>query len=339
MTENIIFQDAQRICDRVNLDVLRDATILVTGASGLIGTYILACLCHLRERGVRVHVYAQHLSDLPPHVAELVLQCGFKDIRANLADFDEYAGLPEADMIIHAAGYAQPARFMANPVATIQVNTSATIGLLKVLRSEGKFLFVSSSEIYSGLKKPILTETDIGLTTPSHPRAAYIEGKRCGEAICNAFRAQGIHATIARVSLAYGPGTRKHDKRALNSFIEKALCQREIGLLDAGTAVRTYCYVADTVELLWQILLYGKEPVYNVGGPASVTIADLARMIADMTGVTVIFPPTEVEVAGAPEEVRLDLTRVETEFGKTEYVSLEEGLRATIEWQRELYLQ
>ena len=339
MTNKVILQDAERICDRVSLDILGDATILVTGASGLIGTYILACLCHLRERGIPMRVYAYHLSELPPHVAELVIQGGFKVIRANLADFDEYARLPEADVIIHAAGYAQPSRFMANPVATIQVNTSATIALLKRLRSDGKFLFISSSEIYSGLKKPVLSETDIGLTTPSHPRAAYIEGKRCGEAICNAFRAQGIHATIARVSLAYGPGTRKHDKRALNSFIEKALCQRKIELLDAGTAVRTYCYVADTVELLWQILLYGKEPVYNVGGRSTVTIADLARMIADMTGVTVIFPPTEAEIAGAPEEVRLDLTRVETEFGKTEYVGLEEGLRATIEWQRELYLQ
>ena len=339
MKKKVILQDAERICDRVNLDVLRDATILITGASGLIGTYILACLCHLRQRGIPMQVYACRLSELPPHVAELVIQGGFEVIRANLADFDEYARLPEADVIIHAAGYAQPSKFMANPVATIQVNTSATIALLRRLRRDGKFLFVSSSEIYNGLKKPVLAETDIGLTTPSHPRAAYIEGKRCGEAICNTFRARGLQATSARLAHAYGPGTRKHDKRALNSFIEKALCQRKIELLDAGTAVRTYCYVADTVELLWQILLYGKEPVYNVGGRSTVTIADLARMIADMTGVTVIFPPTEAEIAGAPEEVRLDLTRVETEFGKTQYVSLEEGLRATIEWQRELYLQ
>lgn len=286
-----------------------------------------------------MHVYAQHLSELPPHVAELVLQGGFRLIRANLADFDEYARLPEADMIIHAAGYAQPSKFMANPVATIQVNTSATIALLKRLRKDGKFLFISSSEIYSGLKKPVLSETDIGLTTPSHPRAAYIEGKRCGEAICNAFRTQGLHVLSARLAHAYGPGTRKHDKRALNSFIEQALCQRTIKLLDAGTAVRTYCYVADAVELLWQILLYGKEPVYNVGGRSTVTIADLARMIAEMTDATVIFPPTQAEIAGAPEEVCLDLTKVETEFGKTEYVGLEEGIRRTIEWQRELYLR
>ena len=339
MTNKIILQDAQRICARVNLDILHDATILITGASGLIGTHILACLCHLRERGVGTRVYAQVLSEPSPHMTELVLQGGFEVLRADLANFDEYARLPQADLIIHAAGYAQPAMFMANPAATIQVNTSATTALLKRLSSGGRFLFVSSSEIYSGLNKPFLSEADIGLTTPSHPRSAYIEGKRCGEAICNAFRAQGMHVTVARVALAYGPGTRKHDRRVLNSFIEKALCQRKIELLDAGTAVRTYCYVADTVELLWQILLYSREPVYNVGGQSTVMIADLARMIGELTGTTVVFPTTQAGVAGAPGEVHLDLTRVETEFGKTQYVGLEEGLRATIDWQRELYLQ
>lgn len=339
MLNNTILKDAKRICERVNLDVLRDSTILVTGASGLIGTYILASLCYLREYGVRIKVYAQHLSELPTHVARLVAQGGFRTVRTNFADPDDYANLPEADIIIHAAGYAQPSRFMADPISTIQVNTSATITLLKRLRRDGRFLFVSTSEVYSGLNKQFLSENDIGLTTPYHPRAVYIEGKRCGEAICNAMRAKGVNATIARVALAYGPGTRKNDKRALNSFIEKALCQRKIELLDAGTAKRTYCYVADTVELLWQILLYGREPVYNVGGHSKVTIAELATMIGETIGVPVVIPEIQTEISGAPNEVRLDLTKIETEFGKTEYVNLEEGLSNTIKWQRELYIQ
>jgi nucleoside-diphosphate-sugar epimerase len=335
---NTILKDAKRICQRVNLDVLRDSTILVTGASGLIGTYILASLCCLREQGFRAQVYAQHLSELPSHVADLISRGGFRTVRTNFADPDDYAHLPEADIIIHAAGYAQPSRFMADPIATVQVNTSATIALLKKLRSDGRFLFVSTSEVYSGLDKQFLSENDIGLTTPYHPRAVYIEGKRCGETICNAMRTKGINAAIARVALAYGPGTRKNDKRALNSFIEKALFQRKIELLDAGTAKRTYCYVADTVELLWQILLYGREPVYNVGGHSTVTIAELATMIGKMVGVPVAFPATQAEISGAPKEVCLDLTRIEKEFGKTQYVGLEDGLRATIEWQRALYM-
>jgi len=247
--------------------------------------------------------------------------------------------LPDADVILHAAGSGQPAMFLANPVATIQLNTMATALLLQhKLRSGGSFLFLGSSEIYSGLKNPVAQENDIGQTTPLHPRASYIEGKRCGEAICNAWRERGVHATSARLALAYGPGTRRKDKRALNSFIESALCLGRIELLDAGKAVRTYCYVSDAVEILWQAALYGMESVYNVGGHSTVTIAALAQKIGELTGSPVSFPGSEQSLAGAPAEVRLDLTRAESEFHKLSYVPLEEGLQSTIEWQRGIYL-
>ena len=339
MNNEIILRDAQSVCERVTLDRLEDATILITGASGLIGTYLLACLSRLSESGVNLRVYAQVLSPPPLHTIELVQRGGFEIMHANLADFAEYPRLPTADVIIHSAGYAQPVRFMANPVATLQVNVSATIALLSRLRRNGCFLFLSSSEVYCGLKNSVPAEGAIGTATPLHPRASYIEGKRGGETACNAFRSQGVQAYSVRLGDVYGPGTRAHDRRALNSFIEKALCAHKIELMDAGTAIRTYCYVADAVELLWKILLTGKEAVYNVGGRSTVTIAELANMVGKMTGVPVVLGSDQGGVAGAPEELRLDLMRVETEFGKTRYVSLEDGLKATIEWQRELYLR
>jgi nucleoside-diphosphate-sugar epimerase len=226
---------------------------------------------------------------------------------------------------------------MANPAATFLLNTAATATLLQKLKPGGSFLYLSSSEIYSGLQKSVLTENDIGTTTPLHPRASYIEGKRGGETICNAFRSQGVRAVSARLALAYGPGTRKGDKRAMNSFIEKALRHGKIELMDAGRAIRTYCHVSDAVELMWQAVLHGTQPVYNIGGHSTVTIGELAQMVGRLTGVPVSFPAQSAEVAGAPEEVRLDLSRPETEFKKTDYINLEDGLRATIEWQRQLY--
>jgi len=339
MQNDVIARDAAGICERVKLDSLRDKTILITGASGLLGTYFLASLAHLKQNRVPLQVIAQVRYTPAPHTAEIIRRGGFNLLSANLAEYQDCMTLPEADIIIHAAGYGQPAAFLANPVATIQLNTMATALLLQhKLRPGGSFLFVSTSEIYSGLKKPLVQEEDIGTTTPSHPRASYIEGKRCGEAICNAWRSRGVRATSARLALAYGPGTRKGDKRALNSFIERALCQQRIELLDAGRAVRTYGYVTDAVELLWQATLHGTQPAYNVGGHSTVTIAELARLIGQLTGATVVFPKTEKEMTGAPEEVRLDLTRPETEFKKTNYISLEDGLQATILWQRGLYL-
>ena len=122
-----------------------------------------------------------------------------------------------------------------------------------------------------------------------HPRACYIEAKRCGEAICNAFRQQGVKAASARLALAYGPGTREGDKRVLNSFIERGL-KGAITMLDRGEAKRTYCYVSDAVELMWKILLHGREPVYNVGGTSKTTIGELACKIADYLHVPAVFP-------------------------------------------------
>lgn len=323
----------------MDLGILRGKTVLVTGSSGLVGTYLLACLFRLRQLGVDVRVYAHMLSDPPDPVAEMVQEGHFTPLRLDLSDFEAYRLLPRADFIVHSAGYAQPSVFMTNPTETIQINTSATIALLKRLSKGGHFLFLSSSEVYSGTTKTVLSESDIGNTTPYHPRAAYIEGKRSGETICNAFRERGVDAKSVRLAHTYGPGTRKHDRRAINSFIEKALCRQGIDLLDAGMAVRTYLYIADATELLWRILLYGKEPLYNVGGRSVVTIAELARMIGDITGVPVTLPVAQEAVSGAPKEIRLDLTRVENEFAKTTYTELAEGLRATVEWQRGLYRQ
>jgi len=212
-----------------------------------------------------------------------------------------------------------------------------TIDLLEQLPPSGRFLFLSSSEIYSGSPRLPHREGDIGTTDPSHPRACYIEGKRCGEAICEAFRQQGRNAKSARLALAYGPGTRPDDQRVLNSFIRRAVLEKRLVLQDRGAARRTYCYVTDVIEMLLLILLRGREAVYNVGGRSSVTILELAHAVGRELGVPVSVPPAEAEAVGAPNEVSLDLSRVENEFDRREYVSFEDGLHRTIEWQRHLY--
>jgi len=337
MSDDIIAQDARRICKSINIGDLYERKILVTGASGLLGTYFLATLANLRETGVPLNVIAQVRSDPGVHTTEIVKRGGFTIVKSDISDFQQCSLLPEADVIIHSAGYAQPLIFMANPLPTIQINTTATATLLKKLRPGGSFLFISSCEVYSGLNKSIVKESDIGTTTPLHPRSSYIESKRCGEAICNAYRNNGVRAVSARVALTYGPGTRKHDKRAVNSFIEQAICQGHVKLLDAGRAVRTCCYVTDAVELMWQAALHGTQPVYNIAGHSTVTISELAKLIAEISGVPLTIPESQVEVAGAPEEVLLDLTRSESEFQKRTYVNLEDGLRSTIKWQRQLY--
>ena len=248
-------------------------------------------------------------------------------------DLENRSHLHMAPYIIHAAGYAAPSLFTKNPVDTIQVNTDLTNSLLKHLAPGGSFLFCSSSEIYKGLTHAA-TEDEIGTTTPYHPRACYIEGKRCGETIVNAYRAAGIYAMSARIGLTYGPGTRKHDARVMNQFIEQALTKKRIDLADNGIAEVTYGYAADMAKMLWNILLKGTQPVYNVGGADSTHIAALAMGIVKRTDATeIIIPQSPVGVS----QTRMDLTRYYEEFGRPEYTSWDDGLAATIDYQRSLY--
>ena len=223
------------------------------------------------------------------------LEKDFPDIKIKKVKFDEVYGYFEDssfDYIIYGAGYGQPLKFVEDKINTIRINTEVLYDTFNLLKPDGKFLYISSSEIYSGAKPPY-KETDIGTTTPQHPRACYIEGKRCGEAICMAYREQGIDVKIARLALAYGEGTKKHDTRVINQFIEQALEKKEIDLLDDGSAIRTYCYIDDVVEMLLDILFKGIKSVYNVGGTSRITIKDLALEIGKIINAQVVWGTSE----------------------------------------------
>ena len=324
----------------ISPNYFNNKTILITGASGIVGTHFIYGLQYLfEERRVPLKICAVVNRGIPDHFASLKERGYISFYTGDLTDELFLTSLPKADYIIHAATYGQPGKFMEFPEVTIKLNTTVTLFLLEnILNKGGRFLFLSTSEVYSGLPSPPFSEGQIGSTSPNHPRACYIEAKRCGEAIINIFRQKGIMAVSARLSLAYGPGTRNDDRRVLNNFIEKALINKEIKLMDAGLAKRTYCFVSDAVNMMWKILFEGKECVYNIGGKSSVTIIELAEIIGELTNVQVIAPKIgAVPVTGAPEDVRLDLTRFVKEFGEPDFCELEKGLIKTIEWQSSMY--
>lgn len=334
----IIIEDSKKVTDKINFATLDNKSILITGASGLIGTYLIACLYNLLiSKGAKINVNLLIHSQMPDFLKPLIDKMDCAIYLGDLTNYNFRKTLPKSDFIIHAAGYGQPGKFIENPMKTIQINSSVTMDLFEHLNNYGSFLFLSSSEVYSGLTNPPFKESQIGNTPTDHPRACYIEGKRIGETICNEYRKLGVDAKSARLSLAYGPGTKLYDKRVLNNFIEKTLTKGKIEMQDQGLAKRTYCYVTDAVETLWNVLLFGKDNIYNVSGISRTTIAKLAQLIAEETEVPVIFPKKQSKVLGAPDDVYLDLNRIKQEFNKHDFVPLKEGIKSTIKWQKILY--
>lgn len=339
ITADLILQDSEIIFKKIDFSQLDGKSILITGASGLVGHYLVACLKHSFLQGIKISEIILVVKSEPTNCFHsLIKDIPAQLIKGDLTDIDFLSKLPKADFIIHAAGYGQPGKFMDNQIKTLSLNTITTLKVLEKLNEGGKFLFLSTSELYSGLTNPPYREDQIGTTNTDHFRSCYIEGKRCGEAIVNAFRAKGINAKSARLSLAYGPGTRTDDARVINEFIKKALIEQRIELKDSGLSMRTYLYITDAVEIIFNILFNGKEGVYNLGGESRTSIINLANNIGTLIGIPVLSPSSENKgLVGAPDDVYLDMTRVEKEFGKTKYISIQEGLEKTIEWQRHLY--
>ena len=328
MKNDIIFEDAKEVINALDFSSLDGAKIMITGATGLLGTHFLASLCLLKESGLNISVTGEYNSPPADFTYEIAERGGLY-LQSDL--------MGGADVVIHAAGYAQPLRFVNAPATTIRLNTEVTHNLLQRLAPGGRFLFLSSSEVYSGNTKQVVTEDDIGTTTPYHPRACYIEGKRCGEAICNAYRNAGVRAVSARLGATYGPGTRKHDKRVINSLIEQALTTGKIEREFPGHDARSYCYSRDAIKMLWQILLHGKAPVYNVGGGERASVSDIASHIGHITNAKVLPPKSFLELNGSAKNPILSMERIDGELPWAPHLSLYSGLRRTIEWQKGLY--
>jgi nucleoside-diphosphate-sugar epimerase len=178
--------------------------------------------------------------------------------------------------------------------------------------------------------------TDIGTTTPFHPRAPYIEGKRIGETITFAAQKRFIDAKIVRLSLLYGPGFKYDDSRVMFEFIKKASVG-DIELLDDGKALRTYCYISDGIELIIRVLLDGEGYLYNIGGHSKVSILEIAELVAKEFNSKVI-KGNKINHLNAPNIVEVDTSSTELEFNKTEYVGFSKGLAKTISWYKSNYL-
>jgi nucleoside-diphosphate-sugar epimerase len=107
--------------------------------------------------------------------------------------------------------------------------------------------------------------------------------------------------------------------------------------MDQGKAIRTYCYISDAIEMFWNILFFGKDYTYNVGGVSECTILELSYIIGKIFNKNVNFPMDDESLNGSPKTVNISIKKYIDEFNKKDFISLNNGLLKTIEWQKNIY--
>lgn len=329
----ILKHDANFLCSDLDKSFFQNKKILITGVSGLIGINVLTTLVQLIDDGIKIEIWGQYFSE-PRDIFKEFQRKSVHFVQMDVSDLKSLEGLPDFDIVIHSAGYGQPGKFLEQRLKTYQIGAMATKTLLDRTKKEGTFIFLSSVEVFHGATEMPLVEDMVGTTSPDHPRACYIEGKRAGEMLCHIYREfNQINAFSVRLGYSYGPGVRKDDQRALYEFIQKAKVQNKIALRDQGKAQRTYCYIRDVLWYLFKMMnektAYG---VYNLGGISQVSIRGIAELVAKKFDCPLIIPDSEDNSLAAPKEIELSSERIQKEFGKPEFVSIEEGIKRSVDW-------
>lgn len=329
------------------LSDLFHSSVLITGASGLLGSYLTDMLSEANRDGADITVYALGRS-------EERLQKRFAaradDPRLHLVPHD--VNTPPAfsfgaDFVLHAASNAYPAAFNTDPVGTLMSNITGTKYLLDHALGHGtkRFLFVSSGEVYGqgDLSLDSFSEDYGGFVDPTSPRSCYPNGKRAAETLCAAFTKQyGLETVSVRPSHTFGPTATKSDNRAHTQFINRGLAGEDIILNSAGSQMRSYTYVADTASAILTVLTSGKiGEAYNVANPASrATVADFAREVARQTGTKVVFAEPDAVAAAerTPIAKQVLSSRKLEDIGWKGQYTLEEGIAETLRILREAEL-
>ena len=314
----------------VNIQRLYHKSILITGATGLIGSFAADMLLYANgteNAQIEIYLLARDEKRLKERFASSLGEKGLHFVVQDVVNPLELNA--EADYIIHAAGDGFPAAFREHPVETM---TPALLGTYQLLQYAtriashtaeknmlNKFLYVSSGEVYGKLSgiEHAFTEKECGYLDSMSARSCYPMAKRCAETLCVSFGEQyHVPVTVVRPGHIYGACTSAHDNRATVQFLNDAAAGKNIILHSAGKQMRSYTYVADCVSGMFTVLLNGADgEAYNIANAASrVTIAEFADILSGKAGVdyTVKTPDENEKKEHTPIEYAvLDSSKLE----------------------------
>lgn len=349
MIHPIIKTDIQNIIRRLgdSIQKLSGKNILITGASGLIGSYIVETMAFLNsENTLRESckvIGLQKREIVKESRLGYLLDCrDVQFVSRNAAV--PYSPSVKIDYFIHAAGMSAPAFFLADPLGTIDVNVNGIRWILEYAKKHTvqSVLYMSSGEIYGNppLEQVPTPESYAGNVAINDSRACYTSSKRLAETLCRIyFEKYGVPVKIARPFIVYGPGLGISDRRVMADFIRSGLYGKPIEMLSKGLDTRSYCYIEDATVAFFQLLFSSKNgEAFNVASDLEeVSIFDLAKLVHKICNIKkpVTIKKKEASfIQGAPNRVFPDISKLKKTFGYKPNVGIEEGLRRTIEWNK-----
>ena len=321
---------------------LSNKSILITGASGLIGSYLIDTLMYKNnEEHLKCKIYAVGRSErkAKDRFNTYWESPYFAFISHDINTPFELPGVEIVDYVVHMASNTHPVAYSTDPIGTITANIIGTNNLLEfaVRHKAIRFAFASSNEIYGENRGDVekFDENYCGYINSNTMRAGYPESKRCGEALCQAYKKQkNLDVVIPRFTRSYGPTMKMDDTKAISKFIRKSITSQDIVLKSEGTQYYSYTYVADAVSGLLTVVLKGKNgEAYNIADEASdIMLKDLAKILADLAKKKVVFElPDEVEKAGysMATKARLNGEKLQGLGWKASY-DIKSGLEKTV---------
>lgn len=349
MINPIIKRDIKNIIKRLGnkINDFSGKRVLITGASGLIGSYIVETIAYLNSekklpRRCKILGLQKSKITKKDRLGYLLNRPDIKFVSHNAAKL--YSPPFKIDYIVHSAGMSAPFFFLADPLGTIDVNVNGIRWILEYARKEKviSILYMSSGEIYGNpTAENIPTpESYAGNVSPLGSRSCYTSSKRLAETLCLVyFEKYGVPVKIARPFIVYGPGLDISDRRVMADFIRSGLAGKPIEMLSEGLDTRSYCYVADATVAFLQLLLSDKNgEVFNVASDLEeVSIRDLAKLVHKICKIS---KPIKIRkqdakfIKDAPNRVFPDISKLKKTFRFKPEVGIEEGLRRTIEWNK-----
>lgn len=343
--DNARYMEDVRYVAKLNLpwDKLQNKILMLSGATGMIGSFLVDVLLEKNQlSNLNCHVYALGRSEekAKNRFCKYVNDEHFHFIPYDVKDPLQYNGIEKIDYLLHLAANTHPMLYSTEPIGTIITNIIGVKNMLEfaVEHNITRFAFASSNEIYGENRGDVefFDENYCGYINCNTLRAGYPESKRCGEALCQAYKEQkGLDVIILRLTRSFGPTMLMSDTKAVSQFIKKGLAGEDIVLKSDGTQYYSYTYMADAVSgLLWALLEGKNGEAYNIADSKNdIMLKDLAAVIAELKGKKVVFEvPNAVEAAGYSKATKARLNGEKLKkLGWVPRYTVQTGMERTID--------